>query len=336
MEHGQRSWSYAKQQHIAYIGHQLYKPDGLREDQTPIQLGCKVGDILKSYPTEKELKQPFRIQDLFVQEAEEKVECNACQNTDSLSAAAVTLKAAGGLWSMPPPISKRPWKRTVAPRRRESVGSSVSYPPVQAYTIDGEHASYQHASQNVTPFGSHNYAYQASTLLTLSSPYAPSPQTPSSAPPPLQQARVMQAPVLSAPAQPAPLQRAQLPPPPPPEVPGESTSAMKGRFPIDYAKIPAPPAEPPNGMYYSSSYIKIRRIKTNGTQKQIYEMPGDMPEKTYNSVDPKLPHDKDKTDLMELTEAQAKNVKTLGLAAGGKLSTSSRPSTFARKSANPQ
>lgn len=53
-----------------------------------------------------------------------------------------------------------------------------------------------------------------------------------------------------------------------------------------------------------------------------------------DKVSKSSPTDENKTDLMELTEEQAKNVKTLGLAAGGKLSTSSHLSIYSHQPTN--
>lgn len=108
MEHGKRSWSYAKQQHVAYPLYGDTKTNGLDEYRNPRELGCRVGDILRSYPTNGEFKQPFRIQDLFVQDAEEQGRSDAPQDADSSPVATVILKAGGGIWSMSRPIPRPP------------------------------------------------------------------------------------------------------------------------------------------------------------------------------------------------------------------------------------
>ncbi|XP_014558657.1 hypothetical protein COCVIDRAFT_24905 [Bipolaris victoriae FI3] len=102
---GKRLWSYAKRHYITFKGNNKYRNDGLKESYTPGELGCKIGDILRSYATDAAYRTPFRIRDLVTSEVEEMGGDKLPQNTDSSLAALVKLKAEGCFMSdMPTPM----------------------------------------------------------------------------------------------------------------------------------------------------------------------------------------------------------------------------------------
>ncbi|ENI00582.1 hypothetical protein COCC4DRAFT_53609 [Bipolaris maydis ATCC 48331] len=104
MIQGERLWSYAKRHYITFRGGYNYGSDGLKESYTPRELGCKIGDVLRSYPSDKTYRTPFRIRDLITSEVEETSENKFLQNTDPSSAALVKLKADGRFMSIPTPM----------------------------------------------------------------------------------------------------------------------------------------------------------------------------------------------------------------------------------------
>lgn len=93
-------WSYSKQQYITFKVDNKYRNDGLKESYTPRELGCKIGDILRSYPTDTTYRTPFWIQDLVTPEVEKLSENKLPYNVDLSSVAPVKLKADGGTLRM--------------------------------------------------------------------------------------------------------------------------------------------------------------------------------------------------------------------------------------------
>jgi hypothetical protein len=96
MVRGKRFWSYAKQQSIKLEGGYQTRFDEIRESFTPRELGCNIGDVLRSYPTEVTYRKPLRIRDLAASRTEGMTENNVSQNPDLSSADSIILKAAGG------------------------------------------------------------------------------------------------------------------------------------------------------------------------------------------------------------------------------------------------
>lgn len=103
MMQGKQLWSYAKQQYITFKGDNKYRNDGLKEFYTPRELGCKIGDVLRSYPNDPTYQTRFQIRDLVTSEVEEMGENKLPQDFDSYSMPLVELKADGGIMPMYPP-----------------------------------------------------------------------------------------------------------------------------------------------------------------------------------------------------------------------------------------
>ncbi|KAF5847119.1 hypothetical protein GGP41_003381 [Bipolaris sorokiniana] len=87
-------------QFVAMSFDNKYRNDGLKESYTPRELGCKIGDILRSYPTDTTYRTPFWIQDLVTPEVEKLSENKLPYNVDLSSVAPVKLKADGGTLRM--------------------------------------------------------------------------------------------------------------------------------------------------------------------------------------------------------------------------------------------
>ncbi|EUC44956.1 hypothetical protein COCMIDRAFT_26816 [Bipolaris oryzae ATCC 44560] len=90
---GKRVWSYAKQHYVTFKDGYKYCSDGLNESYTPRELGCKIGDVLRSYPTDETYRTPFRIRDLVTSEVDERGENKLPQNVDLYMTTPIKLKA---------------------------------------------------------------------------------------------------------------------------------------------------------------------------------------------------------------------------------------------------
>jgi hypothetical protein len=154
MVRGKRFWSYAKQQCIKLTNGRQGIADELYESSTPHKLGCNIGDILRSYPTEVTYRKPLRIRDLAASRTEGMMENNVSQNLDLSSADSIILKAAGGALAgasvaMSPPAYPRAYGHSSFQAFKPASGGNYSPAEVNSFPISRRRKGKQHnTSQN--------------------------------------------------------------------------------------------------------------------------------------------------------------------------------------------